>query len=231
MGIICTHCMHILVRCSHELSRRMQVPSLDFSQVCAASFETGPPGMRRYARGVRTVTNVFLCITQLGFCCVYFLFVALNLQEVVTRYYKTYDIRIYLILLLGPMILLNLVKNLKYLTPVSLLATVLTVGGLSITFHYLLQDLPRTNTVEGFSSWAKLPLFFGTAIYAFEGIGIVLPLENNMKTPGALVGTFGVLNTGMVIVACLYTAMGFFGYLKYGDKVSGSITLDLPDTL
>lgn len=187
--------------------------------------------MRRYARGVRTVTNVFLCITQLGFCCVYFLFVALNLQEVVTRYYKTYDIRIYLILLLGPMILLNLVKNLKYLTPVSLLATVLTVGGLSITFHYLLQDLPRTNTVEGFSSWAKLPLFFGTAIYAFEGIGIVLPLENNMKTPGALVGTFGVLNTGMVIVACLYTAMGFFGYLKYGDKVSGSITLDLPDTL
>lgn len=231
MGVICTHCMHILVRCSHELSRRLQVPSLDFSQACAASFETGPPGLRRFASAVRTLTNVFLCITQLGFCCVYFLFVALNLQEVVTRYYEKYDIRIYLILLLGPMILLNLVKNLKYLTPVSLLASVLTVGGLAITFHYLLQDLPRTDTVDGFSSWSKLPLYFGTAIYAFEGIGIVLPLENNMRTPEDLVGTFGVLNVGMVIVACLYTAVGFFGYLKYGDQVSGSITLDLPDTL
>ncbi|CAH2076539.1 unnamed protein product, partial [Iphiclides podalirius] len=76
-----------------------------------------------------------------------------------------------------------------------------------------------------------LPLYFGTAIYAFEGIGVILPLENNMKTPEAFGGWNGVLNTSMVIVAVLYTAIGFFGYLKYGDKVHGSITLDLPDDL
>lgn len=92
----------------------------------------------------------------------------------------------------------------------------------------MLQDLPRTSTVNGFSSWATLPLYFGTAIYAFEGIGVVLPLENNMKTPQDFGGPFGVLNTGMVIVACLYTAVGFFGYLKYGEHVKGSITLNLP---
>ncbi|KAJ0175508.1 hypothetical protein K1T71_008667 [Dendrolimus kikuchii] len=59
----------------------------------------------------------------------------------------------------------------------------------------------------------------------------VLPLENNMKTPDDFGGWSGVLNTGMVIVAALYTAIGFFGYLKYGDKVEGSITLNLPKTL
>lgn len=100
--------------------------------------------------------------------------------------------------------------------------------GLAITFHYMLQDLPRTDTVHGFATWGQLPLYFGTAIYAFEGIGVVLPLENNMKTPQDFGGATGVLNTGMVIVACLYTAVGFFGYLKYGDAVSGSITLNLP---
>ena len=32
----------------------------------------------------------------------------------------------------------------------------------------------------------------------------------------------------MVIVSCLLIAVGFFGYLKYGDAVAGSITLNLP---
>lgn len=91
----------------------------------------------------------------------------------------------------------------------------------------MLQNLPKTDSVNGFSSWEQLPLYFGTAIYAFEGIGVVLPLENNMKTPQDFGGLTGVLNTGMVIVASLYTAVGFFGYLKYGDKVAATITLNL----
>lgn len=172
--------------------------------------------------------TTFLFITQLGFCCVYFLFVALNVKEVIDHYLIKLDVRIYLMLMLIPMILLNLVRNLKYLTPVSLFAAILTVTGLSISFFYMLRDLPSTDTVKPIASWSTLPLYFGTAIYAFEGIGVVLPLENNMKTPEDFGGTTGVLNTGMVIVACLYTSVGFFGYLKYGDGVKGSITLNLP---
>lgn len=56
-----------------------------------------------------------------------------------------------------------------------------------------------------------------------------MPLENNMKDPSAFGGMTGVLNTGMVIVTFLYTAVGFFGYLHYGEAVRlGSITLNLP---
>ena len=53
-----------------------------------------------------------------------------------------------------------------------------------------------------------------------------------MKNPQDFGGWNGVLNTGMVIVACLYTSVGFFGYLKYGDAVRlGSITLNLPNDM
>eukprot|EP00092_Neocalanus_flemingeri_P083662 GFUD01105026.1.p1 GENE.GFUD01105026.1~~GFUD01105026.1.p1 ORF type:complete len:186 (+),score=49.34 GFUD01105026.1:1-558(+) len=41
-------------------------------------------------------------------------------------------------------------------------------------------------------------------------------------------GWNGVLNTSMVIVSSLFIAVGFFGYLKYGETVAGSITLNLP---
>ena len=43
-------------------------------------------------------------------------------------------------------------------------------------------------------------------MFTFEGIGIILPLENKMRTPKGIRGYTGVLNTGMVIVACLYVA-------------------------
>ncbi|XP_016989339.1 proton-coupled amino acid transporter-like protein pathetic isoform X2 [Drosophila rhopaloa] len=227
MGAICTHCMHMLVRCSHELCQRFERPALDFSEVAFYSFESGPEGLRRYSILARRIVTTFLFITQIGFCCVYFLFVAMNIKEVMDHYYNI-PLTIYLLILLAPMIMLNLVRNLKYLTPVSLIASMLTVAGLAISFWYMLQDLPDVHTVNPVATWVTLPLYFGTAVYAFEGIGVVLPLENNMRTPQDFGGTTGVLNTGMVIVACLYTAVGFFGYLKYGEHVRGSITLNLP---
>ncbi len=78
---------------------------------------------------------------------------------------------------------------------------------------------------------SKLPIFLGTAMFTFEGIGIVLPLENKMKSPQGMRGWNGVLNTAMIFVACLYIAVGFYGYLQFGDSLAGkgSVTLNLPD--
>lgn len=96
----------------------------------------------------------------------------------------------------------------------------------------MLHDLPNTKSVKPFpTSWEHLPLYFATAIYAFEGVGIVLPLENNMRSPEAFGGLTGILNTGMAITAALYTAFGFFGYLKYGDHIKASVTLNLRENL
>lgn len=62
-----------------------------------------------------------------------------------------------------------------------------------------------------------------------EGIGSVMPLENTMKKPQHFLGCPGVLNAAMITVVVLYAIIGFVGYVRFGDEVEGSITLNLPD--
>ncbi|KAL3266084.1 hypothetical protein HHI36_010270 [Cryptolaemus montrouzieri] len=231
MSIICTHCMHMMLGAAHELSKRNGGCLLSFAEVVKLSLEGGPKWMQKYSLLARTMTNIFLCMTQMGFCCIYLVFVAANLQEIIKHYF--YDIEFFWVItiLLVPMILLNWVRNLKFLIPFSLIASLLTSASLIIIFGYLFSNIPRIDSIKEFGRGQGLALFFGTAVYAFEGIGMILPLENNMRTPVDFVGCNGILNTGQAFTTFLFIAIGFFGYLKYGDAcVLGSVTLYLPPT-
>jgi len=55
-----------------------------------------------------------------------------------------------------------------------------------------------------------------------------MPLENEMKTPRSFMKPCGVLNIAMGFIVALYAIIGFFGYIRYGSKITGSITLNLP---
>ena len=74
-----------------------------------------------------------------------------------------------------------------------------------------------------------IPIWFATAMYSFEGIGVILPLENQMREPKKMVENFGTINISMSLCACMYVLMGFFGYWHWMDvEIEGSITLNLP---
>ena len=92
-----------------------------------------------------------------------------------------WNYRLYILVLLLPVILVCSIRNLKYLSPCSILANILEFVGLGIIFYFIFATpLPPTGSVPWFSSAAKFPIFFGTAIFAFEGISVVLPIENQM---------------------------------------------------
>lgn len=141
------------------------------------------------------------------------------------------EIRIFIIALLLPLIFLVWIRNLKYLAPVSMIANVFMAVGLGITFYYLVGtgglDFNKISLVKPPVEW---PEFFSLTIFAIEAIGVVMPLENAMKTPGSLLGYCGVLNKGMSGVTLVYILLGFLGYLRYGDEVKDAITLNLDQT-
>jgi solute carrier family 36 (proton-coupled amino acid transporter) len=113
--------------------------------------------------------------------------------------------------------------------PCSSLANVCMITGLVISFYYASQDLPNINERDFLpSDISTLPLCFATAIFAFEGISLVLPLQNAMKEPHKFSKVTGVLNVGMTLVTIIFISFGMIGYWKYGDKTEGSLTLNLP---
>lgn len=49
-----------------------------------------------------------------------------------------------------------------------------------------------------------------------------------MSNPSDFDRKFGVLNIGFMVITTVYTFIGFFGYLKWGEGVEGTLTLNLP---
>ncbi|KAM9471189.1 proton-coupled amino acid transporter 1 [Clarias gariepinus] len=240
MGIVAVHCMHILVKCSHHLSAKLGKPFLSYGEAVEYGMEN-VSWLRRHSVWGRRVVNLFLIITQLGFCCVYFVFLSDNVKQVIEAANGTtfdcntnetavavpsFDSRIYMVIFLPFIIILVFTRNLKFLAPFSFIANVVMCVSLVIIYYYCLTHIPHPVSLPLVGKAVDYPLFFGTAIFAFEGIGVVLPLENKMQKPQNF---NNVLYLGMGIVTMLYISLGTIGYICFGGRIGGSITLNLPD--
>lgn len=61
----------------------------DFAEAVELCFENGPEPLRSWSRTMKSVVNVFICATQIGFCCVYFVFASTSLKQVNSKYKST----------------------------------------------------------------------------------------------------------------------------------------------
>ena len=127
------------------------------------------------------------------------------------------SIHIYECAVLGLLIPYCFVTTLSALSIFTLFGNVVTFATLFIILQHIFRNLQVVDNVEWYpSSPQTLPLFFGTAMYAFESIGLILPIENRMKERSAFHGWNGLLSMSMAMVVVLYCVMGFYGYLAFG---------------
>ncbi|CAH0546046.1 unnamed protein product [Brassicogethes aeneus] len=227
IGAICTYCIHLLIKAEYVLCKRRQLPSMTYPQTVQFALMDGPPFLQKCAPYSGAVVNTFLLTYQLGTCCVYTVFIADNVKQVGDEYIGEMDHRLYMLIFLLPLILINFIRNLKLLAPLMTIANIITIGGFGIILYYLVLE---NITLEGRDMVGKLedmPLYFGTVLFALEAIGVIMPLENEMKTPKSFGGSFGVLNISMFAIVLMYILMGLFGFLAYGADTKASITLNV----
>ncbi|KAF1744351.1 hypothetical protein MXB_4419, partial [Myxobolus squamalis] len=119
----------------------------------------------------------------------------------------------------------SLTSNLRIIGYFSTFSSILQCTCLTLLFIYLAIHYNGGENLRLVGDYRTLPLFFGTAMFAFEGIAVILPVENAMKKPERF---FMVIDLSMGFVCLLYITSGFLGYAAFGDKVRGSVTLNLP---
>lgn len=115
----------------------------------------------------------------------------------------------------------------KYLAPFSTLANAITILSIAIICYFIFREPIRLEGRRPVGPVNEFPFFFGTVLFSMEAIGVIMPLENEMKEPKNFVGVTGVLNRSFALIVVMYIGMGLFGYLKYGDAIRPSITLNL----
>lgn len=71
----------------------------------------------------------FLAFYHFGICCVYVVFIAESIKQLVDEYLVVWDVRIHMCILVVPLLLIFCIRNLKLLAPFSSAANLLLFVG------------------------------------------------------------------------------------------------------
>ncbi|GBP06439.1 Proton-coupled amino acid transporter-like protein pathetic [Eumeta japonica] len=230
-GVYITYCIHILITSAQTLYKRLHITELSYPDVAEASMETGPfPRLRKYSKLFRYAVDFIICFDLFGACCVYQIIIAKTIKQLVENNIHAMDegnphLRIYILALLLPILLLCMITTLKYLAPFTLVADLFIIVCVVATVVYGYSVAPDISNRPGWKNVVGFFEFCGIAVFSMEGVGVSLPIENNMKNPMEFPK---VLCAGMSVVVSFLVLVGFFGYWGYGEESSSPVTLNFP---
>ncbi|XP_047070056.1 amino acid transporter AVT3B-like [Lolium rigidum] len=215
------HCMMLLVASRRRLAD--EHPKI-------ASF--GDLGAAVYGAAGRHTVDAMLVLSQASFCIGYLLFIANTLAHLYpiggssSASSPLLTAKALFIWAMLPFQLgLNSIKTLTLLAPLSIFADVVDLGAMGVVLG---QDtatwLAEKPPVFAFGGPAEVLYGLGVAVYAFEGIGMVLPLEAEAADKRKFGGTLGL---SMAFIAIMYGLFGAMGYLAFGASTRDIITTNL----
>ncbi|CAH1123043.1 unnamed protein product [Ceutorhynchus assimilis] len=229
IGMVCLHCCHLLVNSAYLLNTHFKFERVpDYADTAKLSFALVAPDFPALGFVAKLIVNAFLIMAQMGFCACYFVFISWNVRELLKVYKCPLDIHWIIAIVVIPIWLTCLIRTLKLLAKISMLANIILLTSIVIVLYYSFTK-PTSHYPAGLMipSISKFAIFFGQSVYAFEGIGLVLILYNEMSSPELFNETYGVLNIGLHIVTILYLCFGVVTYVQFGDAIKETVTLNL----
>lgn len=172
-----------------------------------------------------------IAISQLGFVCAGTIFVAENLFSFLDAVTPAHTTPLSTSALIGlqavVLVPLAFIRNISKLGPVAILADVFILAGLSYIYYFDIASLARRGlepTVVLFNP-AAYTLTIGSAIFTFEGIGLILPIQSSMKSPDHFEP---LLYAIMALITLVFTSIGLLSYATFGAATATEIITNYP---
>lgn len=115
IAVICIECMHMLLVGAKYIMRKNGLTTRpDFAEVVELSFAISKrERLRKFSKLMKKFCNISICVTQLGFCCVYIIFVSKSIKIILDYYGFVIELPILMCIVLIPIWLTTLVRQLK----------------------------------------------------------------------------------------------------------------------
>ncbi|XP_023932552.1 proton-coupled amino acid transporter 3-like [Lingula anatina] len=116
LGIICTHCMHLLAGAAQDICQRRRISEVNYAEAVEMSFQDGPEPLRKFSKASKVLVNILLIIAQMGICCVYLVFIPDHIKQIVDMHVENnLSLMWYQVIVAGILGIYVFVKHLKTL--------------------------------------------------------------------------------------------------------------------
>ena len=192
-----------------------------------ASF--GDIGGILYGRWMRFLILASVALSQIGFVSAYIVFTAESMQAFVLAVSKCrtfIDIKFMILIQLVVFLPLSLIRDISKLGLTAIIAEIFIALGLFYLGYFDVYTMTKYGVADitNFNprDWT---LFIGTAIFTFEGVGLIIPIQGSMKDPAKFPQ---VLAGVMIFITVLFTGMGALSYAAFGSATKTVVLLNLP---
>lgn len=193
-----------------------------------ASF--GDMGGILYGQWLRALILSSVALSQIGFVAAYIVFTSQNLQAFILAVSncKTWiDIKFMVLMQLIIFLPLSLIRDISALSLTAYIADGFIFLGLIYLYYYDILTIVINHGVADITNFnpRDWSLFIGTAIFTFEGVGLIIPIQESMRQPSKFPP---VLAAVMIAITVIFISMGAFSYAAFGSSTKTVVLLNLP---
>ncbi|KAJ2699209.1 hypothetical protein FB645_005404 [Coemansia sp. IMI 203386] len=186
-------------------------------------------GSKLFGRWASRIITVSVLMAQIGFCSAYTIFVATNMRDLwnaVTGCRFNYSPTFWVLAQLLAYIPLSWVRRIKQFAPFALAANIFIMLGLAYVLIYDVAGIASRGPADIVQyNPLRFPLLVGTAVFAFEGVTLVIPVIDSMAHKERF---STVLTAALGVCIVVFVSIGALSYISFGDAVETVILLNLP---